>query len=95
MISFEDIAKATLKIESRTSSGSGFHFKTQDIAVTNFHVIKSHINQGEKIFGKTELGNQTELELLAYSPENEFDYAILKMKEKLNEERAVLVLKVK
>jgi len=90
MTSFEDIAKATLKIECGNSSGSGFHFQKQDVVVTNFHVIKPYMSQGAKIFGKTELGNQIELELLAYSPENEFDYAILRMKGKLNEERVVL-----
>ena len=90
MMSFENIAKATLKIECGNTRGSGFHFQKQDIVVTNFHVVKPYTSQGVKIFSKTELGNQAELELLAYSPENEFDYAILRTKDKLNEERVVL-----
>ncbi|HAL65460.1 MAG TPA: hypothetical protein DCP10_07845 [Bacteroidales bacterium] len=90
MMSFEDIAKATLKIECGNNSGSGFHFQKKNIVLTNFHVVKPNTSQSVKIFSKTELGNHTELELLAYSPENEFDYAILKTKEKLDEERVVL-----
>ena len=89
-MSFDDIAKATLKIECGNNSGSGFHFQKQDIVVTNFHVVKPYMYQRMKIFGKTELGNQRELELLAYSPENKFDYAILRMKDKLNEKRVIL-----
>lgn len=54
MISFEDIARATLKIECGIRSGSGFHFQKQDIVVTNFHVIELHISRGKKIFGKTD-----------------------------------------
>ena len=89
-MSFEDIAKATLKIECGESRGSGFHFVEQDIVVTNFHVISPHIEQKARIFAKTELDNQTELELLEYSPENEFDYAILRIVRDLNEERVAL-----
>ena len=91
MGSFDDIAKATLKIECENNSGSGFHLQKQDIVVTNFHVVEQHVSQRAKIFGTTELCNKTELELLAYSPENEFDYAVLRMRDKLlNEERVVL-----
>ena len=90
MMLFENIGKATLKIECGNSRGSGFQFIKQNIVVTNFHVIKPHINQKERILAKTELGNQTELELLAYSPENEFDYAILRTIKDLKEDRVVL-----
>jgi len=90
MLSFEDVAKATLKIECGDSRGSGFHFVKQDIVVTNFHVIRPYIEQKEKIFAKTELGNQAELELLEYSPEKEFDYAILRIVGDFEEERVAL-----
>jgi len=90
MTSLEDIAKATLKIECGNSRGSGFHFVKQDIVVTNYHVIEPHNKSGQKIFAKTESGGQTELELLSYSSENEYDYAMLKIKGKLEEERIVL-----
>jgi len=39
---------------------------------------------------KTELGNQTELELIEYSPEERFDYAILRTAIDLEEERVTL-----
>lgn len=91
---FEDIPRATLKIESGDSSGSGFHFVNNDIVVTNFHVVKPHTDQRAKIFAKTELGNQIELELLACSPENEYDYAILRTKGRLEEQRIALRPKV-
>lgn len=90
MFSFEDIAKATLKLECGDRCGSGFHFQRYDIVLTNYHVVEPYMNQEETIIGTTELGNQTELELLAHSPKDEFDYAILRMKNKLNEERVVL-----
>jgi len=90
MMSFEDVGKATLKIECGNSRGSGFQFIKQNIVVTNFHVIKPHMEQNARILAKTELGNQTTLELLAYSPEKELDYAILKMEGELEEERVAL-----
>lgn len=89
-MSFENVGKATFKIECGSSRGSGFQFIKQNIVVTNFHVIKPNIEQKERILAKTELGNQTELELLAYSPENAFDYAILRMIKDLKEDRVVL-----
>jgi len=90
MMSLEYVAKATLKIECGKTRGSGFHFIKKDIVITNFHVIKSYIEQKTTILAKTELGNQTELKLIAYSPEEEFDYAILRMEEDLPEERIAL-----
>lgn len=90
MMSFEDFAKATLKIECGNSLGSGFHFVKQEIVLTNFHVIKPHTEQKVRIFARTELGNQAELKLLEYSPEEEFDYAILRMVGDLGEERVAL-----
>jgi hypothetical protein len=89
-VTFENVAKATLKIECGNSRGSGFHFIRKEIVVTNFHVIKPHVEQEKRILAKTELGNQTELKLLAFSPEDEFDYAILKTTEDLKEPREVL-----
>ncbi len=90
MMSFEDVGKATLKIECGNSQGSGFHFIKQNIVVTNFHVIKPYIEEGERILAKTELGNQTQLELLAYSPEKGYDYAILRTIKDLEEDRVAL-----
>jgi hypothetical protein len=87
---FENVAKATLKIECGEERGSGFHFVNENTVATNYHVIKSCITNSQKVFAKTESGNQTELELLAYSPQEEYDYAILKTKENLGESRAVL-----
>lgn len=92
---FEDIARATLKVESGGNRGSGFHFLNDDIVVTNFHVIEPHTNQKAKILAKTESSNQVELELLAHSPENEYDYAILRAKEGLlGEQRVTLKPKI-
>lgn len=64
MMSFKDVAKATLKIECGDSRGSSFHFLKQDIVVTNFYVIRLHIEQEAKIFAKTELSSQTELGII-------------------------------
>jgi hypothetical protein len=90
MISLEDVAKATLKIECGKTRGSAFQFIKKNIVITNFHVVKSHIEQKAIILANTELGSKAELKLIAYSPEEEFDYAILGMGEDLAEERIAL-----
>ena len=49
-----------------------------------------YVTHKEKIYAKTESGNQSELDLLAWSPEEEYDFAILKLKEQLEEKRIAL-----
>ena len=94
-MSFENVsAKATLKIECGDSRGSGFHFEKKEIIATNFHVIEVGFAKGQKILAKTDSGNQAELKLLAYSPQEEYDYAILKINGDLKEDRVALEPKI-
>lgn len=87
---FEKLAKATLKINCGTSSGSGFHFLNEELVITNHHVIENHLNQSVSINGVTEDGTVINLELLNYSHKSQYDYAILKVKGSIPQDRVIL-----
>jgi len=85
------IANATWQIQSDKSYGSGFSFIKEDIVVTNHHVIEpSQLNPLIPIFGYTEDRLKVELELVDFSPKEKNDWAILRIKGKLPENRIVL-----
>jgi hypothetical protein len=88
---FEHAAKATLCIECGDSRGSGFHFLRPDIVITNCHVILDKDGRiGRVIRGITEGGEQSRLNVLASSPPNQDDYAILQTADDLPTGRAAL-----
>lgn len=71
------LASATLRVECGPSSGSGFHLGGTDIVVTNAHVIEPFLVAEEPILGIAEDGAAWPLKVLASSPEDKYDYAIL------------------
>ncbi|MCT7541016.1 S1 family peptidase [Aliarcobacter cryaerophilus] len=86
----EILANSTFRIVCGESTGSGFSYKFEDIIVTNYHVIKSTFVSGERIYALTEDNQPLITELLAYSDEKEYDFAILKLQSKLPNNRKIL-----
>jgi len=87
-------ANATLRIECGSSRGSGFHFLRPDIVITNYHVIASGDSLAPSdIRGITERGQSFSLNLIASSPVDEHDYAILQTDSELPVERTTLLPK--
>lgn len=73
----QQLADATFRIQCGPSSGSGFSFRSANIVVTNFHVVAAHQAGAQPISAIAEDGTQIPLRLIAHSPENQFDFAIL------------------
>lgn len=95
MALIDDVANATVGIEYAKSRGSGFQFLKPEIVVTNHHVIEGAQNSKSPIItAVTEKGERVSLELLAWSPKTEHDYAILRATSKLPDGRHVLQPKV-
>lgn len=90
MTKSEQLARATVRIECGEERGSGFHFIQENIIVTNQHVIGAHAKNSSSIKAITELNEKIELELLASSPEEEYDFAILKATSDIPPGRTVL-----
>jgi len=90
MTTYADTARATLLIKCGTSRGSGFHFIQPEFVVTNNHVIEAQMNQGHNVVASSENGFECELELVASSPSDEHDFAILRTRTDVPEERVVL-----
>jgi hypothetical protein len=91
---YGQLARATVQIICGESNGSGFHFRREDIVITNHHVIHQATTNGTQIFAVTEDGDKFPLELLTYSPQNEFDFAILQANEHLPDGRTKLIPKI-
>ena len=88
---FRDAAQATLRIEYGNSRGSGFHFLLPEIVITNYHVVDgADTKQAPAIEGVTEAGDRLQLELVAHSPANLHDYAILRVRSPVPNNRHVL-----
>lgn len=86
----DEIAKSTFYIESGESSGSGFHFMSEDIILTNAHVVESAINGLESVTATTETGTTVPLSVSRYSPKEKYDFAILEAMDDFQEDRHVL-----
>ncbi len=84
------IADATFRIECDNSSGSGFSFVEADVIVTNNHVIDPYHSNGQNIDAVTEDGQRIATELIGHSPENRFDFAVLRAKSPIPGGRHVL-----
>lgn len=89
-MTFQEIADGTLLIESGESRGSGFQFEEPDIVLTNAHVVYPSICEGEAAFAATEDGERVGLDLLEYSPESQYDFAIFRTASALPGSRTVL-----
>ena len=90
MTVLDDLANATLRIECGSACGSGFQFLSDDIIVTNCHVIDSHLVNKSVITARTGDGRHSEAELLAFSPKDEYDFAILRAANTLGTGRMIL-----
>src|ERR1035437_9072156 len=91
MISFQDAANATLRIECGSSRGSGFHFIRPNIVVTNNHVIAGMAAPASAV---TEDGFKLPLKLLASSATDPKDFAIFEVQGSIPAGRHVLHPKV-
>lgn len=86
----QSLANATFRIECGSSSGSGFSFIETDVIVTNNHVIAPYHSNRQDIEAVTENGQRILTELIAHSPENQFDFAVLRAKSPVPGGRHVL-----
>jgi hypothetical protein len=79
MTTADKLAKATVRIVSKdgVGQGSGFHFIKPEIIVSNAHVVPQLISGKEPMTASAESGEQWNLKLLAHSPDDKFDFAIM------------------
>lgn len=84
------LADATFRIECGSSSGSGFSFRHATIVATNCHVIAPHLANGSPIQVVTEAGARIPAQLVGQSPENQFDFALLRLQGALPQGRQIL-----
>lgn len=86
----QHLADSTFRIQCGPSSGSGFSFRNANIVVTNFHVIAPHDAGARPVVAIAEDGAQIPLRLIAHSPEDQFDFAILEAQAAMPAGRQVL-----
>lgn len=84
------LADATFRIECDSSSGSGFSFRHESIVATNYHVIAPHMVNGSQIHVVTEAGVRIPAQLVGHSPENQYDFALLRLQAALPPGRQIL-----
>jgi hypothetical protein len=79
MTQADNLAKATVRIVSAggEGKGSGFHFIKPEIVVSAAHVVDDLISGLGAMTAQAETGEQWNLKLVASSPPNEFDYAVM------------------
>jgi S1-C subfamily serine protease len=76
----ELIAASTLRITCGQSSGSGFIYRNEKIAITNSHVIEPYHSQGNPIEASLETGQPISAKVLSSSPPDQSDFAILELR---------------
>lgn len=76
--SFQKLAETTVRIilPNGTGLGSGYHFLQPNIIVSNAHVVLDQRAVGQAIFADSEQG-RLNLKVLASSPPEQFDFAIM------------------
>lgn len=95
MTTHQQLANSTLQILSANSLGSGFHFIDKRFAITNYHVVKpSILNSTCPVIGMTEDGRKYEYDIVEYSDDSHFDFALLKCKTNIETDRIILQPKV-
>ncbi len=79
MTQADNLAKATVRMVSASGEGkgSGFHFVKPEIIASAAHVVADLISGRGAMTAHAETGEQWNLKLLASSPPNEFDYAVM------------------
>lgn len=87
---YKNLVNATLMIECGESRGSGFHFIKPEIIVSNYHVVEDHISGSEDVLASTQDGDEYNLELVDYSDEDNYDYAVFKTKSPIDSGRFAL-----
>jgi hypothetical protein len=87
VISFEEVANATVQVIRGTSRGSGFHLFRPDLVVTNQHVLD--MGSGDIVVA-SEDETTAKAKVLAFSAVDDDDFAILKLNKKLAIPRTVL-----
>lgn len=86
----DELAQATLQIESGDSSGTGFHYREEELVVTNAHVVAPSLQGNVTPRAVTESGEKVPLDLLDFSLPGQYDYAILELQRQFSEDRHVL-----
>lgn len=96
---YKRLQDATVQIflgeERRSGSGSGFHFKDEEIIVTNAHVVKPLLDEDQNspsVYAVTSEGEESELELITASDNDTTgeDYAIFNAQDGFDNDRTVL-----
>ena len=90
----ENLANATFRIKCGESSGSGFSFKDITKIITNCHVVRPHLDNNVPIFALSESGHRFSLNLLSHSQEEQYDFAILQVQERLPRDRQILLPRI-
>lgn len=83
---YQSLPDSTVQIydgkDSDKGYGSGFHFRSDRLVVTNSHVVTPHLNQGESVYARTESDESRELSLVYESQaDGGHDFAILEVNE--------------
>lgn len=95
---YDTISDATVQIfvgeNRRTDSGvgSGFHLLSEEVVVTNAHVVESVIEGNQDAYARTEDGDEVGLQLLEHSfiPQIGDDYAIFELDGEFESNREAL-----
>src|SRR5205823_6171929 len=90
-VDYEDLARGTVQIECGSSRGSGFHFLSPDVVVTNHHVILPSFQGGAPVIVHAESGSTSQADVVSYSDEKDKDFAILKLRKSLGSDRVPLL----
>ena len=90
----QDLADATFRIECGNSSGSGFSFRQLNIIVTNYHVVNLHHTRNLPAFAITDDNQRISLQLLGFSTEDKYDFAIFRAESPIPNGRHFLVPKI-
>jgi len=79
MTQADKLANATVRmvLANGRGEGSGFHFIKPEIIVSNAHVMTQLISGQSAMTAHAETGESWALKVLAYSPPDKFDFAIM------------------
>lgn len=96
---YRDVSRATVQIlmekdNEMVSMGTGFHMGSDDVVVTNAHVVKPALDVSNSIFASTEKDEKLELELMDYEfDDEERDYAAFSLSDDFDGSRNALIPK--
>ena len=87
-LTYDEIARATLRISCCGQSGSGFHFLRPDIVATSYHVVEDDPHVAEAF---AEDGTRWGLELLTHSLAEDDDFALYRIRSRVRRDRVALL----